>query len=86
MNHQYVTDGDAAVKTQIAAVPHQSDAVRELDTKIRKAAGWNEEKQEWASREPQPLKIRVKTTGAVLTTGFEHARNLIILGTAELAE
>jgi hypothetical protein len=92
MNHDYVSTGDAATHAQIAAVPHQSDAYRALEAKIRKAAGWHEVADNniryghWLHREPLPLKIRIKSTGAVVLTGYEHAREKVLAGVAELAE
>jgi hypothetical protein len=67
---------DAATNAQIAAVPHQSDAVRELDAKVRAAAG----------DKLGPVKIRMKATGATLVTGFEHARKAVLSGVATLVE
>jgi hypothetical protein len=94
MNHEYVTKGDAAVHAQIRAVPEQSAGIRALDATIRKAAGWREawdadnktETACWLHREPLPLKIRIKSTGLELTTGYEIAREKIISGVAELVE
>jgi hypothetical protein len=76
MNHDYVSTGDAATHAQIAAVPHQSDAYRALDAKIRAAAG----------EKLGALKIRIKSTGAVVLIGYEHAREKVLAGVAELAE
>jgi hypothetical protein len=76
MNHDAITTGDAHVRAQIEAVPHQSDAYRELDAKIRAAAG----------DKLGALKIRIKSTGAVALIGYEHARERILGGVADLAE
>jgi hypothetical protein len=69
-------ESEAATHAQIAAVPHQSDAYRALDAKIRVAAG----------EKLGPVKIRIKATGVELTTGYEHAREKVLAGVAELAE
>jgi hypothetical protein len=92
MNHEYVTKGDAAAQAQIRAVPEQSAGIRALEAKIRKAAGWHEVADNniryghWLYREPLPLKIRIKSTGVELTTGYERARERILSGAAELME
>jgi hypothetical protein len=70
----------------IHEVDQQSSAFRALDAKLRAAAGWDADRCIWSSREPQPLTIRIKTTGVVLTIGFEHARDHVISGVAELIE
>jgi hypothetical protein len=94
MNHEQTQAAEAATHAQIQAVPHQSDAIRELDAKVRKAAGWQEEgwydgafvPEGWACKEPQPLKIRIRATGAVVLIGYEHAREKVLSGVAELTE
>jgi hypothetical protein len=94
MNHEYIQAGDAATQEQLAKVPNQSDGYRELDAKIRRAAGWREAWDRdnktdtacWLHREPLPLTIRVKNTGVELTTGYERARERILSGAAELVE
>ncbi len=77
MNHETITKGEAHVQAQIEAVPEQSTAYRELDAKIRKAAG---------DKLASPIKIRMKSTGAVIETGFEHAHKAVISGVATLAD
>jgi hypothetical protein len=94
MNHEAITNGDAHVRGQIEAVPAQSAAYREVDAKIRTAAGWREawhpenksENACWLRGEPLPLKIRIKATGAVLEIGYEHARERVLSGVATLVD
>jgi|HubBroStandDraft_5_1064220.scaffolds.fasta_scaffold46344_4 hypothetical protein len=95
MNHnKYIADGNAATLEQIARVSNQSDAYRDLDARIRRAAGWREawasdnktETPCWLHREPLPLRIRIRSTGVELLTGYEHARERILSGVAELVE
>jgi hypothetical protein len=61
--------------------------LRELDLKIHLAAGFVDARHPyWADGEPRSLKFRMKSTGAVLESGFEQARRAILSGAAELAE
>ena len=69
----------------VETVAHQSDAYRALDATVKAAAGWNTETGKWNSTEPTPLTIRILENGAVLTTGYQHASDLILNGNAELA-
>lgn len=87
MNHDYVMGRTAAANLQVRAVPHQSDAYRELDAKIREAAGGinGSVRVRMKSDGEEAAEVRRRTNTEFLTLGYEHARKAILSGVAELA-
>lgn len=85
-NQAQLNADDAALKTQLAAVSHQSDAVNALELEIKVKAGWVVINGVglWSGKEPGPVTFRMNNTGKTLTSGYEHARRAVMSGVATL--
>jgi hypothetical protein len=79
-----IAANDAALKSQLSAVQHQSDSQNALELAIRVKAGWDTIHNVWTAKEPTPVTIRMRNTQKILTLGYEPARHSVMSGVADL--